>query len=162
MIPARRQGGWLILLSIMAALVLTAIPLPEWANIVRPEWVALVLIYWCVALPYRVGIGIAWSVGLFLDVMKGALLGQHALGLSVVAYVAIKLHRRIRNFPLWHQALIILPLIAIHLLLVTWVKGIVGQPPQTLLYWLPAFSSMLLWPAVYLVLRSLRRRYRVV
>ena len=50
----------------------------------RPAWVALVLVYWCMAAPDQVGVVAGWTTGLLLDVMTGTLLGQHALGLSVV------------------------------------------------------------------------------
>ena len=157
----RRHGGWVIALSFIAALLLTIVPLPEWAGFLRPEWVAMVLVYWCIALPQRVGVFTGWTTGLLLDVLVGSVLGQHALGLSVVAYLALKLHRRIRNFPLWQQALTVLLLITFHKLLTAWVNGITGQPLNSALYWASPVVSMLLWPAMFLFLRGLRRRFRV-
>ena len=82
----RHRGGWVIAASFVVALMLTALKLPEWALIWRPAWVALVLIYWCMAVPHRIGVAIAFLLGVFLDVMSGALLGQHALALTVVAF----------------------------------------------------------------------------
>ena len=78
-LTTRSQGGLTIALSFFVALILTIIPLPDWMASFRPEWVALTLIYWSMALPQRVGVGIGWGLGLALDVLKGALLGQHAL-----------------------------------------------------------------------------------
>ena len=121
----------------------------------------MVLIYWCLALPQRVGVGVGWSVGLILDVLRGALLGQHALGYAVMAYLALKLHRRIRVFPLWQQALTIMVFIALHQLLVLWVLGMIGQSQGTLSYWLPTLSSALLWPWIFEGLRGVRRRFHV-
>ena len=69
-------------MSFVVSLMLTALPMPEWASLWRPAWVALVLIYWCMALPARSGVLVGWSVGLLLDVMTGTLLGQHALALA--------------------------------------------------------------------------------
>lgn len=158
----RRHGAWVIVMSFVAALALTILPLPVRVDVYRPEWVALVLIYWCLALPERVGIGIAWGMGLLLDVIKGALLGQHALSLAVVAYIALKLHRRIRVFPIWQQALSVLLLVALQQMLVLWIKGISGQPPWSWTYWLPSLISMLLWPWVFFALRELRWRYITV
>ena len=81
--------------------------------------------------------------------------------LAIVAYLALRLHQRIRLFPLWQQSVSVLLLITLHLMLVLWIKGAVGQSTETWAYWLPALTSMLLWPPVYIVLRGLRRSYRV-
>jgi len=158
---APHHSGWVIVMSFIAALMLTIVPMPGWTVTLRPEWVVLVLIYWCMALPQRVGVGTAWFIGLILDVLQGALLGQHALSLSIVAFVTLKLHQRVRIFPLWQQALLILLLTALHQLLMLWVKGISGQASQAWDYWLPSISSMLLWPALFILLRRVRRHFHV-
>ncbi|MFP6780976.1 MAG: rod shape-determining protein MreD, partial [Gammaproteobacteria bacterium] len=101
------QGTWVIAASFVAAFMLTALPLPERVVAWRPAWVALVLSYWCLALPQRIGVVIAWVIGLLLDVMHGSLLGQHAFGLSVVAYVVVIYHQQIRVYPLFRQAFVI-------------------------------------------------------
>lgn len=157
----RHQGGWVIVLSFVTALLLTLLPLPDWAVHFRPEWLIMTLIYWCLAVPERVGVGIGWLLGLLLDVIKGALLGQHALTLALVAYLTIRLHQRLRVFPIWQQALFVLLMVALHQMLVLWVKGIMGQSPGNWLYWLPSLSSMLLWPWIFLILRDLRRKFQV-
>jgi rod shape-determining protein MreD len=157
----RHSGGGAIVASILVALLLTIIPLPDWAALLRPEFAALVLLYWCIALPERVGVATAWSTGLALDVLRGALIGQHALGLTILAFLAIKLHQRIRVYPLWQQAFSVLVLITLHQLLVLWVNGIIGKPPTSWTYWLPSLSSMLIWPPLFLILRAVRRNFRV-
>lgn len=161
MSSARRHGAGVIALSFLVALMLTMLPLPHWAEPGRPEWVAMVLIYWCMAVPQRVGIGVGWVMGLFLDVVNGTLLGQHALALAVVAYLTFSLHQRVRVFPLWQQAFTILLLVALEQMLVLWVKGVIGDDPETWQYWWPSLTSMLLWPWVFLVLRDVRRKFRV-
>lgn len=157
----QHRGGATILLTFILALLLQMFALPDWAQSLRPDWVALVLIYWCIALPERVGVGVGWLAGLILDVSNGALLGQNALTLAIVAYLALRLHQRIRLFPLWQQSVSVLLLITLHLMLVLWIKGAFGQSTETWAYWLSALTSMLLWPPVYIVLRGLRRSYRV-
>lgn len=161
MMHPTRGGGWIIIASLLAALALTILPLPDWLGPIRPEWVVLVLIYWCMALPARVGVGVAWTSGLLLDVLRAGLLGQHALSLAIVAYITLQLYQRIRVFPLWQQAVSVFVLVLLHLLLQLWIKGISGNPPPALAFLLPALSSMLLWPLIFLGLRRLRRRYRV-
>lgn len=161
MIKSEHHGGWIIFFSFIAALMLTAMPLPEWATNWRPAWVAMVLIYWCMALPDRIGIGVGWSMGLLLDVLQGTLLGQNALGLAVLAYFILKSHQRIRMFPLTQQALLICLLMLLYLFLSLWVRGIMGIPPQSWTYWMPAITSTLLWPWLFIILRDIRRKYYV-
>ena len=161
MVLTIRRRGWVVVATFIVALMLDIVPLPDWLVAFRPEWSAIVLIYWCLALPQRVGVGIGWFVGLVVDVLRGALLGQHALGYAVMAYLALKLHRRIRVFPLWQQALTVMVFIALHQLLVLWVLGIIGQSRGTFSYWLPSISSALLWPWMFAGLRGVRRRFHV-
>lgn len=158
---AQHRGGGIIILSILLALLLTIFPLPEWARWFHPEWVSMVLIYWCIALPMRVGVGIGWSLGLLLDVMLDSLLGQHALTLALIAFIANKLHQRIRIFPLWQQSLTVLVLLIMQAIINLWIKGISSQAPELWSYLIPTAVSAALWPGVYLALRYVRRAYRV-
>jgi len=158
---AYHRGGWVIAMSFIVAMMLTMLPLPDWAEYLRPEWVSMVLIYWCMALPSRVGVGIGWLVGLFLDVIHGAVLGQYALSLALIAYFTLTLHQRLRVYPLVQQSLVVLMLILLQQLLITWIKGFLGQTPDSLGYWLPSLSSMLLWAWVFIILRDIRRHFRV-
>lgn len=161
MILARHQGGGVILLSFIAALLLTIIPLPDWARYGRPDWVCLVLIYWCLALPERVGVITGWFMGLLLDLLTGTLLGQHALSLTIVAWLTLKLHQRVRLFPVWQQALTVLILLVLNQLLSLWVSRIIGRPGAPWYYWAPSLAGMLIWPPVYSILRKLRLAFRV-
>ena len=162
MTPMTHQGGWVIASTFVFALLLTALPMPESTGIWRPAWVALVLVYWCMAAPERVGVVSGWTAGLFLDVMTGTLLGQHALGLSVVAYVAHRTHRRVRVLPLWRQGITVFALVFLYQALVLWSNGIRGIPVAAPAYWISPLVSTLLWPWIFVVLRVLRRRYAVV
>ena len=158
----KHQGRWVITATFVLALILTALPMPESAAIWRPAWVALVLVYWCMAVPDRVGVIVGWTAGLLLDVMSGTLLGQHALGLGIVAYVTHRAHRRVRVLPLWRQGITIFVLIFLYQALVLWSNGIRGIPVTAPAYWTSPLVSMFLWPWVFVVLRVVRRRYDVV
>jgi rod shape-determining protein MreD len=153
-----RRGGWLVTLSLLVALFLTILPMPVWMEEFRPQWVALTLVFWCLNLPERVGVFWAFGTGLALDVVTGTVLGHHAIGFSVVAYLAVELHQRIRIFPLWQQTLFVWVLLLVERLLYLWVLGATGQPMPTLAYWAPAFLGALLWPWTFAVLRDLGRR----
>lgn len=161
MIANEHNAGWVIILSFIIAIMLTAMPLPDWAVNCRPAWVAMVLIYWCLALPDRVGIGIGWLLGLLLDVQQGTVLGQHALGLAVIAYITIISYQRIRVFPLFQQALVVCLYLLVFQFFNMWVRGIMGIPSQHWSIWLPAVTSMLLWPWMFIILRDIRRRNQV-
>jgi rod shape-determining protein MreD len=158
----RHRGSWLIVVSFVVALMLTALPMPDWASIWRPAWVSLVLIYWCMALPARVGILVAAFAGILLDVLYGTLLGQHALALSVVAFIALQFCRRIRVLPLWQQGITIFGLVFVQQVLLLWIIGIQGMPVMIPAYWASPLISMVLWPWIFVVLRDLRRQYQVV
>jgi len=157
----RAHNYRVILASFICAFMLAAMPLPDWAQYWRPHWVALVLVYWCIALPRRVGIATAWVLGLLLDVLTGAVLGQNALALSLVAFLAVSLHQQIRVFPLGQQALVVglvllpLPLITAG---VTALVSPAGFEPR---YLNGLVTSMFLWPWVFVLLRDLRRRHHV-
>ena len=158
----KHHGGWVILLSFIFSFMLAIIPLPIWATIWRPDWVEMVLIYWCLAIPQRIGIISAWSIGIIYDVLHNSLLGQHALFFSVIAYVSIKLHRQIRLFPLWQQAIVIFGLVTITHLLNIIINSILGHPPLVLVSFIyEGLSSMLLWPWLFIILRDMRRTYNV-
>lgn len=156
-----RHGGLVILVSFALAFMLTLLPLPEWARFYRPQWYTLVLIYWTMATPQRVGVGIGWTAGIVADVLTGTLLGQHALALSLIAFITHKMHQRIRLFPIWQQSLTVLILLLIEKLLALWVMGVISQPVPALSFWAPPFVGMLLWPWIYVILRDLRRRFQV-
>lgn len=155
------RGGWIIALTFCAALLLMILPMPEWARDFRPQWVTLVLIYWCLALPHRIGVWSGFTLGILLDVLTGTLLGQHALGLSLVAFLSVQLHARLRVFPLWQQALAVLVLLTIEHLLSFWAIGASGQTPPGLKYWAIPPVGALLWPWVFVTLRNIRRHFRI-
>jgi len=152
------QGTWVIAASFVAAFMLTALPLPEWVVAWRPAWVALVLSYWCLALPQRIGVVIAWVIGLLLDVMHGSLLGQHAFGLSVIAYVVVIYHQQIRVYPLFRQAFVIGSLVFMYSSLMLVIYNFLGSLNYGYEYLLAAITSALLWPWIFIVLRDLRRK----
>lgn len=155
------RGGWLIVLSVFLAMVLTALPLPDVVAAWRPEWTALVLVYWCLALPERVGVGWSWFVGCLQDVLQGTELGTHGLAFALAAYLTIHLYQRLRVFPVWQQALSVLLLLLVIRLILFWIGGALGRPTPGWQHWLPAVTGTVIWPLVFLILRGIRRRYGV-
>jgi rod shape-determining protein MreD len=155
------SGRLVIFITICVAMLLTILPMPDWARPYRPQWVTLVLLYWAIALPHRVGVGSGFIAGIVLDVLTGTLLGQHSLGLSVVLFIAIQLHQRIRVFPFWQQSLGILVLLIVEHLLSLWVIGATRGEAPGLGYWAVPLIGALLWPWMFVTLRKVRRHFKV-
>ena len=101
------------------------------------------------------------ALGIGLDVLEGAVIGQNAFALVVVSLLSLLLYQRLRVYSLSQQAGVVFVLIGINQLVCQWVLNLEGAGARSLLFLLPAFSSALLWPVVLQVLRGLRRYYRV-
>jgi rod shape-determining protein MreD len=160
-LSAEARSRWIIYITFAVALVLAVMPMPEWARGFRPDWVALTLIYWCMATPQRVGVGTGWVAGLLLDVLFGAMLGQHALANSVTAYLTVRLHLQLRMFPMVQQALSVLALLALNQFIVIWMQSLAGHKPETLAYITPLVVGAVIWPWLFVILRDVRRRSHV-
>ncbi len=156
-----KQGNGIIAMSSVVAIMLTALPLPDWAVNWRPAWVAIVLIYWCMAVPDRIGIFIAWFLGLLLDVQQGTVLGQNALGMILLAVLTINSHQRMRAYPLSQQAVLVCFYLLFYELIMLLISGYLGTRTRDWTYWMPAITSMLLWPWLFIVLRDVRRKYSI-
>ena len=148
----------IIVISFLVAFMLTIFPLPEWAEWLRPPWVWLVLIYWSLAEPYRVGFLTAWVVGIVTDVLTGTLLGEHALVFVLASYFILRFHARIRHFYFWQQSVVVLLVVFFYQLILFWVQGMIDQLPTSGLYWLASLSSLIAWPIVIFLLSRSQRR----
>jgi rod shape-determining protein MreD len=147
-----------IYLSLFVALVLMILPLPDWAQIYRPNWMALVMIYWSMALPKRVGLWFAFLCGIILDTSLGTLLGQHTLALVLIIVINMNFYQRIRVLALAQQAIYVFVLLLINQVVVAWVEGFLGRSTPLLAFFGAPFIGMLIWPWVFVVLRDIRRK----
>ena len=139
-----------IVLTIALALLFNLLP---WRNTVGvPDLTAAVLAFWCIHQPRKVGIGVAWTLGLLLDVGNNALIGQHALGYSVLAFLALAVHRRIHWFPLWQQALHLLLLLLATQALTLVIRIVAGASFPGWTYFASSFICAALWPALSFML----------
>ena len=145
-------------LSLVVALILMILPLPDWAQMYRPNWIALMLIYWSMALPKRVGLWFAFFSGIVLDTSLGTLLGQHTLALVIVVYFNLLFYQRIRVLALAQQAIYVFALLLINQVVIAWVEGIMGRPTPLLAYFGAPLIGMLIWPWVFVILRDIRRK----
>ena len=142
--------------SLLLALVGNMLPLGRtpW----MPDFLALVLVFWSVHQPLRVGIGAAFFFGMAMDVHQSALLGQHALGYTILSFFAITIHRRLLWFSVPSQALQVLPLFAAAHAVELAVRLLAGGvfPGFTIL--LAPLLEGLLWPVVSVLLLAPQRR----
>ncbi len=152
---------FVIFLSLLVGLILMILPLPDLVQIYRPHWVALILIYWNMALPRRVGPWIAFFIGIVVDTSQGTLIGQHALALVIIIYINHNFHQRIRVMSLVQQAIYVFGLLVISQVIIVWVEGIMGRPPPLLAFFGAPFIGMLVWPWVFVILRDIRRKANI-
>ena len=158
---ARSRNGWFVWFSLVFALLLSVAPLPTFMQVGRPLWLGLMLAYWSLAAPQRVGLTRVWLLGLAADVLYGTPLGQNALVLVLMLFMLKALHQRLRVFPVWQQCLVLLVVFGLAQLMQLWLNTLAGSRPPTLLFLFPALVSALLWPWVHTVMRLFSRRLHV-
>jgi rod shape-determining protein MreD len=144
-------------LSFLVAFAFNLMPWGQWLFV--PDFVAIVIVFWNLHQPRRVGISIAFVMGMFMDVAYATLLGENALAYTLLSYVSIMIHRRVLWFPVRTQAFFIFLLIffmqAVQLVIRLLVSG---QAPNYLHYFGASVVSALLWPLVNWLLLMPQRR----
>lgn len=146
--------------SLLVALLLNMLqhmglwPRAAWA----PDLLAVVLMFWCVHQPLRVGVGTAFVFGLLLDVHQGALLGQNALAYAVLGFLAGVMHRRLLWFTVPSQALQVAPAFAVAHSIELIVRMITGGMFAGWDLLLAPVLEALLWPVISVILLAPQRR----
>ncbi|PID43168.1 MAG: rod shape-determining protein MreD [Gammaproteobacteria bacterium] len=153
-----RVSWGLAFFSFFFAFVLSIVYMPPWLQLWRPDWTAMVLLFWVVTVPNRVGLVFAWFIGLFQDVVEGALLGMNALAFAVIAYLLASLYQRFKVFPLIQQSVMVFLIIGINLMICHLVKSLTGVSAAGLVYLYPAISSAVLWPFFFLMMEVVNRK----
>jgi len=159
---ARHDRYSTILMTVAAAVVLTLLPLPPILDLMRPYWVALVIIYWGLETQDHISLGLAFSIGILLDLLTASLLGLHALSLVIIVYLVTRFRARLRFLPPWQQALSVLALLVNDRIILLWIISLRGEPLPSLEFWLPPIIGTALWPWLFLLLDRVRgiMRYR--
>jgi rod shape-determining protein MreD len=146
-----------IALTLTAALLANLLP---WSGVwlwVRPDFVALVLLYWCIEQPRKVGFVAAWLFGLFMDVADGTLFGQHALAYSILAYAGIVLHRRVLGFSGTPQVVHVVILLLMNDLIVLGIRLLAGADFPGYQYFVGSFVAGALWLPLGVLLKLPQR-----
>ncbi len=155
------KNGIIIVFTLLIALMASIMPLPIGADVFRPDWVLVALLYWCLALPNRVNVVTAWVMGFLLDVLLGSVLGVHAAAMALAVYIIAGNYQKIRNFSVWQQALIVGVLSALYHLLVFWFQRFLLDIVFLPSYLYPVLTSIILWPWAFLLLRKIRRHFKI-
>ena len=155
-----RGGGSLFWGSFVLALLLGLLPMPGWGALFKPYWLALVLCFWLLEAPERVGLGTAFLFGLAGDLLFGTLLGEQAMRLTILAFIVLRFRARLRFFTLAQQAVALLALLLNDRAVVLMVRGFAGEGLPPLAFWLSPVAGMLLWPWLFLLLDDLRLKLR--
>ncbi len=150
----------LMLLSVLLCFVLALWPMPDYLAPYRPNWLALVLCYWVLEAPGRVGLGLSFVIGVLADLVFGTLLGEQALRLCVVTFIVLRFRPRLHFFTLLQQALAVLVLLLNDRVVVLMIRVLSGEglPPWT--FWISPLVGAMVWPWLYLILDDLRLRWR--
>ena len=151
-----RQRTWVPFATVFFAMVLLVIPAPELIRDFLPDWVSLVLIYWALALPTRMGVSLAWLAGLVVDLFTLGIPGAHALSKAVLVYLVKMLALRVRTYPLWQQSVMITLLLVLEVLMLAIVDIVTDGGLGVLHRWTAVIVGGLAWPLVYVALRRSR------
>jgi rod shape-determining protein MreD len=135
-----------IFFTVLLALFLSVVPVPGWFDAARPAFLVLTVLYWSIAVPRAGGLTLGWIAGLALDIFQGSLLGQHALALSLVTYITVREHQKIRSKPVFQQSLIVMGLLFIYEFVVFAIDGWTGHMLYGPLRWLQILTGAILWP----------------
>lgn len=146
---SRRERRWLgPAASLVLTLALAVVPLPDAISAFRPDFVAVVLVYWSLIAPRRFSLLTAFWMGLALDTLTGSLLGQHALALLVIVYLAERFHLRLRVFPVSQLAITVLLLLGLYQFVLFWIDGVAGRTVPLAARWGPPLTGVLVWLAM--------------
>ena len=141
-----------LLVSALVALILTVLPLPPWLDALRPEFLVLTVLFWSVYAPRTGGIAFGFFAGLLLDVFQGPVLGEHALALALITYIAVREHQRVRSKPAIQQAIFVLGALILYELVLFMIDGWTGHPVTSPLRWVHTLTGALIWPPAAAIL----------
>jgi len=156
----RQVNPWFIVLTCFLGLVANMAPASGTALVLRPDFLALVILYWCIQEPRYMGVGVAWMLGLVMDVADATVFGQHAFAYAVLAYSAEYFRRRVLRFPLWQQAPQVAILLLVCAALVMLVRFVGGAAMPGWTYFVAPIVGALLWPLLSVLLQWPQRPAR--
>jgi rod shape-determining protein MreD len=148
MFAGARESRLLVYVTAVIALMLTVMPLPRLLSVLWPNLLVLVVMYWSTMTPRAGGILIGFLGGLSLDVLYGSQLGEHALAMSMLVYLSIKLHRITRAKPIFEQSLFVLVALLLYEGTLWAIDGFSNQSTGGWTRWMHVVTGAMLWPVI--------------
>ncbi len=160
-VHVQQRGYYLVLLTLVVSLILNYMPLSEQASRLRPDILLIVLIYWAMALPHRVGMLTGFFAGLLMDGATGSLMGQHAFVYVISLWMISIYHKRLRVVSRWNQTLSVILLLLFGKLVEAIVLGVTHAVIPDLKFWASPFLTIFIWPWLFPFLRNFRQSFRI-
>ncbi len=135
-----------VILSIVIAFALTILPIRDEWELFKPEWLALTFIHWGLVSPKKSSLILAWFVGLLVDSLYGSIIGQHALGFTILLFMTLRMRSGLLLDSIIQQLFLIFLVLGTYLLINLWILGITGNSPAGWGYWIAVLSSLIIWP----------------
>lgn len=152
-----RHSALPLVLSVIGALLLSLAPLPIQLAPFKPFWMALVVIYWTLEDPEQLGLGRAFLLGMACDLASGALLGEQALRLTIIAFIVLRFRARMRFFPMLQQSVAVFALLLNDRVVALLLRLLSGAGWPDPVFWGAPLIGTLFWPWLFLLLDELRR-----
>ncbi|MDB4512209.1 rod shape-determining protein MreD [Arenicella sp.] len=163
--PSNRTSNfkifWAVALSALVALALMIVPLPQSLFYFWPDWIALVVVYWALYTPEKVGPLVGFVIGVLLEVLFVRKFGVEGLGLATLAFMVNHANQQLSVLSIWQQTIVITMFVALFKLITGWLYGLVGDFTITFEYWYSILGDMFVWPFISILLHELRRKARI-
>jgi len=156
----RRDTPGLRWLSIALAFFIMIIPMSEFLSALRPFLLALVMMFWILETPGKMGLGRAFLIGLLLDIVSFSMLGEHAFRLLLMAGIVHQVRNQFRFYPIWQQSLAILAILYLDQFMLAVIRLFQGLQQQPIEAWLSPLLAFLIWPWLYMFLDNLHLQSR--
>jgi rod shape-determining protein MreD len=144
----------IIVLSFFCSFILAVVPFPAELNDYRPAIPAIVMIYWCLKAPQYIGVINGWFIGLGFDVLHGSVLGQNALGFTLIAYASLLYDSRFKFSPRSQQMVFVFMLVVLYITVTGKISQVFASGDFTMTH----LKGALLTPPIWLLLVTLFRR----
>lgn len=149
-----------VVITFVLALILELIALPDRLLFLRPEWLVMTVIYWLLRRPDKLGIACGFGTGIVMDVLTGTYFGIHALSMSLICYLVLGMHKRLKMFPVIQQALIVFLITGIQLMIVYMLRLMLSVTDNGLEYLWQALISAAFWPFVVVLYDRIAYTFR--
>jgi len=152
---------WAFSISCFVAFTLTLVQVPDWLSSFWPDWIALVIVYWSLLVPSRIGPLAGFIIGTMLEVLFAKTFGVLSAGLATLAFLVNISHLQLRVTSRWQQIFLVVFLVAIYKLVNLWFEGMVDGAKITAQDWLSLIGDLMIWPFINIVLDELRRALKI-